>query len=101
MFILNYIWLLLVALGIIAIIVLAWREAFRYKLLLNKYAVFKTFLAVLASIAFIADLILMVIYTGWLSMFTAAIILLLVGLFMLSIFRKQFADDFTEENQKE
>lgn len=101
MFISNSVWLLLLLLGIIAVILLAWREALRYKLLLSKYAVFKSFLAVLVSFVFITDLILMVIYTGWLSMFTAAIILFLIGIFMLGIFRKWFSVNLTEEDNPE
>ena len=101
MFISNSIWLLLLLLGLISVILLAWREAFRYKILLSKNAAFKSFLAVLVSLVLISDLIIMVIYTGWLSMLTAAIILQFIGIFILNFFRKRFSDKLNDDENSE
>lgn len=88
-------WLLFLLLGIILAVLLGIREAFRFKLLNSKHDKVYTFAAFIVSILYFVDLILMLVYSGWLLMIIGFIILFLIGLFTSLIVKRKYIS-FTE-----
>ena len=88
-FLSDPIWWLLLVTAILLVIILVYQEVFRFELLNSRYSWLLTKTAVYVVILFIGDLIVMIFYTGWFSMFIGAVIsLFLMGNLISYILRK-------------
>ncbi|MEO6136466.1 MAG: hypothetical protein ABIP35_15005 [Ginsengibacter sp.] len=94
MFISDPKWLLLQLVSIILISLLALREAFRFRLLNTPYNYITTISAVVISILFITDLILMIIFKGWLSLLVGGIISIIIGSLLTTMLKKRFIKSY-------
>ena len=90
MFISDPQWLLLLLANMLLIILLALRETFRFRLLNSPYKNITIISGVVVSTLFITDLILMVIFHGWLSMLVGGITSILIGVLLSTMLKKRF-----------
>jgi hypothetical protein len=104
MFLSDSTWWVLLVVSITLMILLAYREAFRFQLLVSHHGKITTFLSVIGIAVLFVDLIFMVFVSGWWAMLTGLIVSFSIGILTLNIVKRRsvnFAQALVAESEWE